>query len=555
MIEELTPQIVVISVFIVLTTAPLVTLAISMLLLWGYQRAVLRAMATSGGFETSTAEIEPETTLRQNACKPGKLSCNDLYQYAVRAAWRNAARCLFSGLAFALVFATAAHFVFPYQLGLPGFITGVWIYFWPAVLSLLLIIPGRWQFRAVWGGVYFIVLVVLGLWMSTVLNLPDFRFGGLVLPARSTVTPFTLGRLWLVVNAAPTLLILLCFNRWVRAVAPLVLALAAAAISGTWIAILALFSPRGIAIGARIADSLSVHAGAVVLGTIVLALLFFVVLGWVLVSWIALAYRSKKLSDQSLLLDAVWLLFASGYAMWLVLGGLLWVATAPAAFVAYKIVMSMSSVPAVVDVNPAPGLTFLRVFSLGRRSERLINEVARYWRYIGSVQMITGPDLARSTVQPHQFLDFLSGKLARHFVRDRASIERAIADQDRAPDPDGRFRINNIFCHADSWQEALRVLTRDNDRVLMDLRRFSETNTGCRYELQYLVENIPFGRCVFIVDGTTDTQYLERTIKDYLDRLLFDSPNYGCRVSDAPIHRLDSQISGRQNLIRRLCAV
>ena len=111
------------------------------------------------------------------------------------------------------------------------------------------------------------------------------------------------------------------------------------------------------------------------------------------------------------------------------------------------------------ELNATAGLTFLRVFSLGRRSEALLDSVARYWRHIGSVQMIAGPDLARSTVQPHQFLDFLSGKLTRHFVRDRASLERRMAERDHAPDPDGRFRINNFFCHADSWQAVLpRIL-------------------------------------------------------------------------------------------------
>ena len=92
--------------------------------------------------------------------------------------------------------------------------------------------------------------------------------------------------------------------------------------------------------------------------------------------------------------------------------------------------------------------------------------------------MITGPDVALSTVQPHQFLDFLSGKLTRHFVRDQASLERSLAERDRAQDPDGRFRINNFFCHADSWQSALPRLVEDGDAVLMDLRSFSATNTG-----------------------------------------------------------------------------
>jgi hypothetical protein len=553
-IEELTPQVVGTSVLLVLLTAPVVTLALSILLLWAYRRAVTQAMAASGGFEASAGEPDSTSASPSHDRQAGEPRTADLYRQAVRVAWRNAARYLLAGFVFALAFATAAQFVFPFQLGLPGFVTGVWIYLWPAALALLVIVPGSLWLRAGWVAVYFVVLVLLGLWMSTVTNLPEYRFGGLVLPARSTVTPFTLGRLWLIANAGPTLLMLLCFNRWVRAVAPLVLAVATAVIAGTWIAMLALFSPRGIELGAGLAVWLNVHAGAVVLGIVVLSLALFAALGWTLARWVARAYREKRVSDQSLLLDAVWLLFASAYAIWLVFGGLVWVATAPVAFVAYKLVLAATRRRAVGERAPVPGLTFLRVFSLGRRSEQLLNQVARHWRQIGSVQMITGPDLARSTVQPHQFLDFLSGKLARHFVRDRASLERATADQDRAPDPDGRFRINNIFCHADSWQQALRRLTRDGDMVLMDLRRFSASNTGCLHELRYLVDNVPLGRCVLVVDDTTDAPYLDRTLQKALEGLPSGSPNHGSHIHDVPVYNLDSRTGSLRRLIQRLCA-
>jgi hypothetical protein len=66
---------------------------------------------------------------------------NDLYRRAIVAPWWNALRYAVSGLAFALVFAGAAHFVYPHGLGLPGFLLAVWIYVWPFFLALPLIVP------------------------------------------------------------------------------------------------------------------------------------------------------------------------------------------------------------------------------------------------------------------------------------------------------------------------------------------------------------------------------------------------------------------------------
>ena len=62
------------------------------------------------------------------------------------------------------------------------------------------------------------------------------------------------------------------------------------------------------------------------------------------------------------------------------------------------------------------------------------------------------PDLITAVVEPHEFLGFVSGQLSRQFVQDEADLERRLAALDRQPDPDGRFRVNEFFCHADTWQ-------------------------------------------------------------------------------------------------------
>jgi hypothetical protein len=279
----------------------------------------------------------------------------------------------------------------------------------------------------------------------------------------------------------------------------------------------------------------------------------FGAVGWLLARSIAKAYRRGRLSDQSLLLDALWLLFAGAYGMWLVRGGVAWIASAAAAFVAYRLVLTAAAKFAGGASGAGAGLTFLRVFSLGRRSDALFAAIASYWLHLGNVQLITGPDLAHSTVQPHQFLDFLSGGLSRHFVRDRASLESRLAECDLAPDPDGRFRINNFFCYADSWQAALPGLVGKRNIVLMDLRSFSAANAGCVHELRFLVQEVPLNRCVLVIDNTTDAHFLERTLQEAAARLPAGSLNDGRLALEPMLYRLGAGRKPVHGLMRRLC--
>ena len=555
MIEELTPQILISTMFLLLVVVPSVTLMLSIFLLYLYRKGVKRLMAANVGFEAPIEEVRKQLPSTDSIEAEGvsKASGETLFRRIRLAPWYNAMRYLFAAFAFALVFATAAQFVYPSGLGLPGFFVGVWIYLWPFLLALPMLIPAGLRRWILWIIAYVMGFAILGFWASTALNLPEYRVGALVLPARSSVTPVTLIKLWLVVNAPPTLLMLLCFNRWVVGVAPLVLALVSATVAGLLGTYFSLYSAPGVDAAIAVSVTLQIHIYWLLLAVLVLALSVFGTLGWLWVRWIAWLYRRERLSDQSLLLDSLWLLFASAYGMWLVHGGVVWIVTIPVAFVTFKLTWKLLAKLTPGKREPAAGLTFLRVFSLGRRSEALLDIVARYWRHVGSIQLITGPDLARSTVQPHQFLDFLSGKLARHFINDQGSLERSLGLHARGADPDGRFRINNFFCHADSWKAVLPRLVQEGDLVLMDLRSFSTNNDGCIHEIRYLLAEVPLYRCLFVVDESTDKTFMDEIFKQAWNSLPVDSINHGHALSEFGVLQLDSVTGGIKELNRQLC--
>ncbi len=550
MIEQLTPKLFQLILLLLVCVASVLTLLVSAILLWRYRRAVTRHMAASSGFKSNGPRLQLQSS---NLPDQNLTNANTLYRQTLRGPWQMVMQCAIAGLAFALVFAIAARFVYPYRLGVPGFLLAVWFYAWPIVLAALLIMPARLQRWLIYPLFYFALLLLFVLWTGTVMDIPATVYGAINLPARSSVNPMQSMKLWLLINALPSLLVLLCFNRWIRAVAPLVLGMVTMAISGVLVVYLGMFSVEGSNVVIALAVSWHISAVWLVLGTTLLALLLCLLLGWLLVRGIALAYRRKKVSDQSLMLDALWLLFACCYAMWLVLGGLQWVATAAVAFAAFKLTLILVRKVIGAKVKESCGLVFLRVFSLGRRSDQLLANVTKHWRHIGSVQMITGPDVARSTVQPHQFLDFISGKIVTHFVHDESSLERSVSEWDRLADADQRFRINNFFCHADSWQTALSRLVQGNDVVLMDLRSFSRDNDGCIHELQYLVAKVPLRRCLLLVDNSTDVSFLESTLELAWRGLLVDSPNHQSKPDKDLLYHFSNDNLALKILLQRLC--
>ena len=146
--------------------------------------------------------------------------------------------------------------------------------------------------------------------------------------------------------------------------------------------------------------------------------------------------------------------------------------------------LGFRTIALATDAPPAVSLLLLRVFSLGKRSEELFDAVTRHWRYLGNVQLITGPDLATATVEPHEFLAFLSGKLDLQFIDGPETLARRVNALDSLPDFDGRFRVNDFCCHDDTWRMTLERLVGESDWcswICGDFRRRAAgvVSTGC----------------------------------------------------------------------------
>ena len=236
-------------------------------------------------------------------------------------------------------------------------------------------------------------------------------------------------------------------------------------------------------------------------------------LAWRLMRILAAAFANKRFSDVQLVIDSWWAIAAAEVTASSLSTTLGWwgVAGGVAALLAYRL-----AVAAVLrgDRPPqrGPRLLLLRVFGYQARTESLFDRVAQTWRLQGPVQLIAGVDLAMRTADPGDMLALLDGRLDEAYVRTPEEVGERLARLDFQPDPDGRFRINEVYCHDDTWQTTLEALLEGSDMVLMDLRSFSTHNAGCRFELEQIVRHVPTQNIVLVCDKTTDLPLLHEIL-------------------------------------------
>jgi hypothetical protein len=563
--KEIEPALLFSLLFVVLAFSSTLTLVGSWLVIWRYQRSVARAMSASG-FASAPAEQAPaiaSSAQVQPAGVPARApltsSDSDLrFRRALSAPWIAAACSAAGGLAYALVLAAAYVLAFPQARTPTRFALTLWIDLWPVVIAAAFSAPHFARWSANGAAIYFAPFV-LGTLALLVAPMPQAASaGGGLLALYEPVTPLTMVFFWLMFAGVPSAVLLLFLNPRLRAVSPLLLAFSMLVTLGFVAFWFALYTEPVkasiIGLGGFIASRARALAFFVTIAVAGLAVAG--ALAWLALGGLKRVYLAKAISDRSIGLDALWLFFASYFTMQFALQGQAWLLTGVLAFAAYRITLAGARAWARRRDPPlAPrGLTFLRVFGLGPKSNALFDALATHWRRIGSMQLITGPDVAHSTVQPHQLLDFLAGRLARHFIGDAQTLEARLDLLDRAPDRDGWYRVNNFFCRADAWQAVLARLVREGDVVLMDLRSFSARNAGCIHELRHLVDFVPLGRCVFIVDGSTDRAYLRTVLQDAWPSLGAASPNRRTTPDAVELHAFDAGAPALHALLRRLCA-
>jgi hypothetical protein len=153
---------------------------------------------------------------------------------------------------------------------------------------------------------------------------------------------------------------------------------------------------------------------------------------------------------------------------------------------------------------PPQGLLLLRVFAQDERGELLLDETAFRWRFVGPIHMIGGPDLAQQTLDPHELLLFVTGRAREQFVATPAELAQRLATLDERPDPDGRYRVNELFCFDDVWRLGVGALLARSHAVLLDLRGFTPARRGTAFEVDLLARSGALARTVCLVDAQTD---------------------------------------------------
>ena len=515
------------TLFIGVLVAAVLTAITSVILLRLYRRATLKAMGQqTGGAESSPVpgdrgkstsnENQPLIlkTWQAGTSASFSSSAETAYHQAIQSLYKATIVYMFGGLAYALIFTLALMLTSGKGFHIGLFLWLLTCYTWPTILAIRQSAATKQGKPVCTVCIYFAIVVAVAI--SFLISSPESKIFELVI-------------FWFYINTFGTVLFYTFLHRRIRSVGPLVLAFMVTGVTGSFLAIEVLSDSEGLLfLISRIGYDLGLSAIMIFILMLVFGFVILGILGRWFLGWIGQRYRAKRLSDQSLTMDSMWLMFGVVQSINLYFEGWGWVFTGLVAFTLYKLVTRIGF--ALINRqsksdNAAPMYLLLRVFALGRRSERFFNTLSKWWRRSGSISLIAGPDLATTMMEPHEFLEFISGRLSGQFVKGEADLKQRLSSLDRQADPDGLYRVNEFFCHTDTWQMTMQRLAKESDAILMDLRGFSLTNHGCFYELEQLLNIVDLARVLILVDETTDHPLLKEKLQQLWQEVDSESPN------------------------------
>ena len=316
---------------------------------------------------------------------------------------------------------------------------------------------------------------------------------------------------------APTILLLLMGNRALRTIAPILVLIGF------------------VVAGAIAADGVASGCGAF-FAVLVAGLLALALLPW--------AYERKYFSELSFQLAFVWIAFAAAYGIrhdtaqfWRYAG---------ASLVLYAVLtrLMLPLLRRAARRHRPASLLVLRVFGSPGRSARLLEHIGMRWRTVGPIHLIAGADTAIINLDLPEVFRFLTFRFRSVYVQDAADLERRLEKLDCAPDPDGRYRVNDFFCFDDTWKRTFTELLPRSDAILLDLSGFGPKNAGVAFELGQLLGSRPLGSFVLITDGKTDLDCLGATLTRLWRQLDPSAPNAAVEhpvlrvLHKPPAHRL-----------------
>ena len=463
--------------------AAILALPTSWFLFRRYRRSILRLMNERTSADQVTEDVGPIP----DHPRPKGSPHTEVIEVGMR---RNVIVVVIVALVSA--FAFAALFLIWNEVGL-----SVWrlstfgiLYSWPAVIGVWIVTGGRrrWVVTSLAG--YFVSLFIAVMIAGGSWDVPAQLF---------------------LFSLVPTAAIIGFLSRRFRGVGALVLGTMMLALAGSQAFAFTVFGNEVlITAWAEMLTVLGVTNGMVAwLALIGVGFILSLLLGVVATRLLAGWYVRFGFSDQMLLLGSTFLVFAvdqSGSASTTEggpfgIGLVIYLAAGVVAYVLYRLIHRR-------QVDPS-SLLMLRVFSSDQTRQRLLDQIASRWRYLGPVLMIGGPDLAVNNVEPDEFLAFVSGRTRRLFVSDSEDLAERLRSLEIRTDRDARYRVDEFFCFDDTWRPTVSQLLARSDAVVMDLRSFGHDNRGSTHELELLASRGALGRTVLLMDQSTDRALLD----------------------------------------------
>lgn len=482
----------------------IITSIIAPWVLWRYRIAVLKGMQARSGELVPTAE---STRAEQNA---PRVVVDEVLRY-LRRTRRRIVVAVVAAISLPALVMTALYLMISDLPRSPAHVWLVGSVFASAAVPMIAVFLAIsfWRALAIW----FASIAACALTGVALAMIQRLAGGKLPTLDQFMIVPYFL--LFVAIQwSAPLLLLLATGSRKLRGVAPITLA------GLLTFGLAPLFGSR---LTAWAASTVTGGGWLLSIGTNAGFFLLALPTGWF--AWrrlkaVAQAYESKRISDGQLLARTWWLMFVASLAItlanvpahsdkwWMIFA----VSGVSYFMFPYLLAWTLARLQLERGRPSARTLLLLRVFGYTARTEQLFDRIAARWRLCGPVTMIAAPDVIARTVDPEDFLRYLTGRFSSAFVQSREDLDKRLAALDQRPDPDGRYRINEFCCRDNTWQATVVELMRRADAVIMDLRGVTASHHGCEFELQQLAARLHPEQIVLVVDQSTDRDVIEKAM-------------------------------------------
>jgi hypothetical protein len=276
---------------------------------------------------------------------------------------------------------------------------------------------------------------------------------------------------------------------------------------------------------AEVADGVGLSAISAVGVTVLASILFSVIASLVFARGVVRFVRRFRLSSNLLCFVYFWLLNVLSISQLIGARDNAVLQQAQLGLLPVLLAIAVAIVWTAGKPATGPRVLYLRSFDGGVQNATLLARIETWLSGIANVDLIAGPDVASALAEPVELLDFIAGKGARKYVTDLAAFEATRANLPDQVYADGSHPIRHYFCRNAVWFDAFRILARDCDAVVMDVRGLKgDPMRGVARELVEVVHRVPVRHIVLLVSNEPRSG-LQALLTLAWSSLPVDSPN------------------------------